>query len=168
MTPCLSDPNAEVRDYIYMERNWHNMDDHQRGCRDKRYKYIKNWFPRKLTCASDLLGSDSYTSLLEARDLGTLTRQQMRFFMYPRPAEELYDTFKDPYEFTNLASDPHYDKILQRMRAATAEWLEVTHDSPPEQGRVDNYDMFSREKYGKSSGEPELKIYEGELDPIKE
>ena len=168
MTPCLNDPNAEVRDYIYMERNWHNMDDHQRGCRDKRYKYIKHWFTQKWTIASDLIGSPSYTSLLEARDKGDLTRQQMRLFMTPRPAEELYDTFSDPYEFTNLASDPHYEKILLRMRAATAEWLEVTHDSPSEQGRVDNVDLFTRGKYGKSSGEPELKIYEGGLDPLKE
>jgi len=160
MSRVLTDPDAEAREYIYAERNWHNLDDHQRAARDKRYKYIKNFFPRRFTIASDLLRSPSYESLLRLRDLNRLTPEQMRLFMIPRAGEELYDTWNDPYEFTNLAGDPKYSGILERLRAECERWTSTTGDVPPGKRRKDNLDIFTREKYGKLSGEPEIWIDE--------
>jgi len=154
-------PQAEVRKYIHAERNWHNLDDHQRAVRDKRYKYIKNFFPRRMMpLASDLMSSPSYESLLKLRDLNRLTPEQMRLFMVPRAAEELYDTWNDPWEFTNLAGDPNYSKVLERLRAECQRWTSTTEDVPPGKRRKDNLDIFTRRKYGKTSGEPELWIEE--------
>jgi N-sulfoglucosamine sulfohydrolase len=149
------DPRAEVRDYIHIERNWHNLDDHQRGCRDKRYKYIKNNLPRRFTTSSDLLQSPSYLSLLTKRDLNQLTAEQMRLWMIPRAGEELYDTWTDPFEFTNLAGDSRYEEILKRMRTETERWRADTGDYPPGRRYKDNLDIFTGEKYGKTSGAPE-------------
>ncbi len=65
----LFNPESDVRKYIYAERNWHNLDDHQRAVRNKRYKYIKHHFPREpMPLASDLYASTSYSSLLRLRD----------------------------------------------------------------------------------------------------
>lgn len=149
----------ELRDYIHAERNWHNIDDHQRAVRDKRFKYIRNHFPRKMMpLASDLISSVAYDSLIRERDANNLTAEQMRLFMIPRPAEELYDTANDPYEFSNLAGDPNYHDVLERLRAECDRWIIATDDVSPQKRRVDNVDIFTRKKYGKLSGEPEKVI----------
>jgi N-sulfoglucosamine sulfohydrolase len=159
LSRVLTDPGAEVRDYIHAERNWHNIDDHQRAVRDKRYKYIKNYYPRRMMpLASDLMRSPSYESLLRLRDLNRLTPEQMRLFMVPRAGEELYDTWSDPYEFVNLAGDPKYSAVLERLCAECERWTSSTGDVSPGKRRKDNLDIFTREKYGKLSGEPELWI----------
>ena len=154
-SPLFFDPRAEVRDYVHLERNWHNMDNHQRGCRDKRYKYIRNNLPRRFTISSDLLQSPSYLSLLAKRDLNQLTAAQMRLWMIPRAGEELYDTWTDPFEFVNLAPDERYAPFLERMRTETERWRAATGDYPPGRRYKDNLDIFTREKYGKTSGAPE-------------
>ncbi len=161
LSRVLTDPQAEAREYIHAERNWHNLDDHQRAVRDKRYKYIRNHFPRRMMpLASDLMSSPSYLSLLRLRDLNRLTPEQMRLFMVPRAGEELYDTWNDPYEFANLAGDPKYSGVLERLRDECRRWTSATGDVPPGKRRKDNLDIFTREKYGKTGGEPELWIEE--------
>lgn len=150
------DPNREVRDYIHAERNWHNIDDHQRAVRDRRYKYIRNYYPRKMMpLASDLISSASYDSLLRLRDANMLTREQLRLFMVPRPGEELYDTEKDPYELTCLAGDPNYRYVLERMRTECDRWIATTEDVSPEKRMKDNLDIFTKKKFGKLDGPPE-------------
>jgi hypothetical protein len=101
------------------------------------------------------MGSDSWTSLLDARDRNELTAVQMRLFMVPRAAEELYDTIRDPWEFHNLAGDPNYSSQLERLRAECDRWRTATGDYPPGRRYKDNLDRFTRTKYGKTSGAPE-------------
>ena len=50
--------------------------------------------------------------------------------------------------------------ILERLRAECERWTSTTEDVPPGKRRKDNLDIFTREKYGKLSGEPELWIDE--------
>lgn len=158
------EPAADGREYVFTERNWHNIDDHIRSARDSRYKYIRNFFPRQMTpLASDLMSSPSYGSLLELRDLNRLTREQMRLFMVPRAGEELYDTRSDPWEFVNLAGDPRYAAELERLRAECERWTAETGDVPPEKRRKHNLDIFTRERYGKTVGEPEVWDYKPEI-----
>ena len=40
-----------------------------------------------------------------------------------RPAEELYDRDRDPFEATNLASDPGSTDVLLRLRAEVDGWM---------------------------------------------
>ncbi len=154
-TGMFADPGREIRDYVHVERNWHNHDDNQRGVRDRRFKYIHNGRPRVWTSSSDLMGSESWTSLLAGRDRNELTAEQMRLFMVPRAAEELYDTERDPWEFVNLAGDPNYAGVLARLRDECAQWRQATDDYPPGRRYKDNLDRFTRTKYGKTSGAPE-------------
>ncbi|GAB3450795.1 sulfatase family protein [Actinophytocola sediminis] len=43
--------------------------------------------------------------------------------------EALFDLTEDPYEHTNLATDPAHDDVLARLRAAAARW--ALHDATP-------------------------------------
>jgi len=55
----------------------------------------------------------------------------------PRPAEELYDTWTDPYEIKNLAGDPNYESELKRLRRVLDRWLHEVGDM----GRISEADM---------------------------
>src|SRR5690606_34154717 len=58
---------------------------------------------------------------------GKLDEIQSRFWK-TKPAEELYDTEVDPHNIVNLASDPAYANVLDRMRKANREWMLQTFD----------------------------------------
>lgn len=45
-----------------------------------------------------------------------------------RPAEELYDVKKDPYQLHNLAQDPDYATIKEKLAADLEEELRRTKD----------------------------------------
>ncbi len=42
---------------------------------------------------------------------------------FHRPAEELYDLKADPWEQKNLATDPHQQDRLKRMRVEVLKWM---------------------------------------------
>src|SRR5690625_7200128 len=44
-------------------------------------------------------------------------------FWNSKPPEELYDTENDPWEVNNLANDPAYSEVLDRMRIANLDKL---------------------------------------------
>ena len=79
----------------------------------------------------------------------------MRIFMVPRPGEELYDIISDPYEFTNLVGDPIYREVLAQMRSECERWTSTTDDVSPDKRMKNNVDIFTRQKFGKTSGPPE-------------
>lgn len=45
-----------------------------------------------------------------------------------RPEVELYDLEKDPFEMKNLAENPEYKPVLNKMRRALSDWMEETGD----------------------------------------
>jgi N-sulfoglucosamine sulfohydrolase len=46
-----------------------------------------------------------------------------------RPPEyELYDLAADPYEFSNIASDPAHQDAFERLKARLQQWREQTND----------------------------------------
>ena len=111
--------------YLFFHRD--RMDEVyelQRGARDRRWKYIRNFEPEK-TYAQRLDYMDAMPTMKDWRRLnaeGKLTGGQKNWFAVPKPIEELYDTEKDPWELTNLAELPQYADRLSRMRTATEAW----------------------------------------------
>ena len=91
--------------------------------------------------ASDLMGNSSNDSLVRCRDANELAREQMRLFMTPLAGEELYDTVRDLWEFTNLAGNPNYRPNLERLRAECARWIASYNDVSPEKRIKDNLDI---------------------------
>jgi len=45
-----------------------------------------------------------------------------------RPAEELYDVVKDPYEMNNLAGDPRYRPLIDELRKRLDAWMRQQGD----------------------------------------
>lgn len=130
----IMNPAKYERDYIFAEANWHDFDDHVRAVRDKRYKYIRNSFPeRPLETSADSLNTPMFEEIRKLRDTNQLTQEQMLLFRSRRAKEELYDLTADPNEFYNLAHDPAYNSVLERMRKRLDQWSIETNDISPEQ-----------------------------------
>ena len=127
----LGGQKAKPREYIFAARD--RMDeayDLIRAVRDKRYKYIRNymWF---LTRGQDIDYMNQMPTMQEMRRLnaeGKLEGPQKQYFEPTKPVEELYDTTTDPHEVKNLADDPKYKDVLQRMRRVHAKWARETGD----------------------------------------
>jgi N-sulfoglucosamine sulfohydrolase len=143
----VGDPERFGRKYIFAEKNWHDLDDHSRAVRDNRFKYIRNAFYEKpLRPAADIASSPSFQKMRELRDAGELNPDAMLHFRNRRAPEELYDLAHDAQEFHNVAEDPAYRAVLERMRATLDQWIEETKDVPPEDALPDKFDPETGER----------------------
>jgi N-sulfoglucosamine sulfohydrolase len=119
------------RKYVFAARD--RMDetfDRIRAVRDKRYKYIRNYYP-ELPYAQHILYMDEMPTMQVWRKWaaeGKLTGPQALFFAPAKPKEELYDTETDPHEIKNLADDPARVDKLKELRAALDRWVQETKD----------------------------------------
>lgn len=136
----IDDPANHGREYIFAEKNWHDLDDHSRAVRDQRYKYIRNeMWERPLENSADSTVAPLFQAMRRMRDAGTLPSHQMLLFRSRRAQEELYDLKYDPNEFHNLIYQPEYQAIAQRMRAALDRWIDETDDISPEKSLIDEF-----------------------------
>jgi len=127
----LGGQKAKPRDYIYAARD--RMDeayDLIRAVRDKRFKYIRNYMAY-LSRGQDINYMNQMPTMQEMRRLhaeGKLEGPEKQYFEPTKPIEELYDITVDPHEVNNLAGDPKYADVLERMRKVHAAWYEETGD----------------------------------------
>jgi uncharacterized sulfatase len=127
----LGSQRAKPRQYIFAARD--RMDeayDIIRAVRDKRYKYIRNYMPH-ITYGQDVEYMNQMPTMQEMRRLnaeGKLVGPQKNYFIETKPVEELYDTVSDPHEVKNLADDPQYKDVLERMRKVHREWMKESRD----------------------------------------
>jgi len=61
-----------------------------------------------------------------------------------RPAEELYDLQKDPYELTNVAANTRYEADKVKLRQALQHWMETTSDPRT----LNDHDQWDDYPYG--------------------
>ena len=128
----IVNPEAQHRNYVFAEHNWHDYEAHERMVRDKNYLYILNsrpLFPQ--VGPADAVGSPSFAELNRLKEKGALSPAQADIFMVPRPKEELYDCIKDPLQLLNLASVPNRQGELLKLRKIMVEWMSVTSDNIP-------------------------------------
>ncbi|MCA9039617.1 MAG: sulfatase [Planctomycetaceae bacterium] len=146
-TSVLSNPEANYREYIFAERNWHNFDFWGRGVRSLKFKYIHNNYPDNYdTPPADAVRSPSFQELVKAKAAGTLEPQQKSYFIHPRPVDELYDLEQDPLEFNNLAGDPAYQEVLAQMQAELSNWRERTNDPQTRTPIPNDFDATTGER----------------------
>jgi arylsulfatase A-like enzyme len=112
-------------EYAFMFRG--RMDeryDMVRAVRDKQYRYIRNYMPYRIPGQhiNYLWKAPSMQSWEQAYLQGKCNDMQSAFWE-PKSSEELYNTEKDPWEVHNLAEDPAYREVLERMRKANDEWV---------------------------------------------
>jgi len=126
----LGKQKTEAPEYSYMSRQ--RMDEHcdlVRAVRDKEYRYIRNYMPFRITMqhVNYLFLAPSAQSWENAFNEGKTNEVQSKFFL-TKPVEELYDSEKDPWEINNLAGDPEYKEVLERMRKAETDWMIKVRD----------------------------------------
>ncbi len=127
-----SRPSAVGREYIFGHRD--RMDetyDLIRSARDTRFKYLRNYAPRR-PYAQNVTYMNQMPTMREWRRLnaeGQLSGATALHFRETKPVEELFDTEADPHEVVNLADRPEHAETLKRMRAALERWQEDVYDS---------------------------------------
>jgi uncharacterized sulfatase len=101
--------------------------DMLRCVRDNRYKYIRNYMPYlpyfQHQYPTYHMQIPTMRIWQQLADEGKLTGHQALFMTMTKPAEELYDTQKDPWEVHNLATDPAHSSVLERMRPVMRTWM---------------------------------------------
>jgi arylsulfatase A-like enzyme len=133
------------RDYVVSARDrCDETVDRIRGVTNGRFKYIRNFHherpylqPNAYKDAKQIL-----IRLNELADAGKLSKYQMLQMADSRPQEELYDMQNDAWELKNLADDPYYSDMLDRMRGNLHEWIESTGDKGEQaEGEMFDSDM---------------------------
>jgi len=118
-------------EYAFMFRGrmdeWFDM---CRSVRDHKYRYIKNYMPHRIygQRVGYLWRAPSMPSWEKACLAGNCNEVQS-IFWNTKPHEELYDSENDPWEVNNLAGDPAYKEVLDRMRKANKDWMTRNFDS---------------------------------------
>ncbi len=136
-------PDAAPREFIYAARDRYDESyDMVRAVRDRRFKYIRNYYPEKPYLLwipyrnQHPVMQEMWRLHLEDK----LEGPQRLMFQTPRPVEELYDLRSDPCEIHNLADNPTHRPVLERMRQALETWRVDTGDM----GDISEDEMVSR------------------------
>ncbi len=129
----LGERAGTSREYIFGFRDrMGSWTDTVRCVRDRRYKYIRNYMPQLPYFRHQHpfyhIQIPTMRVWQQLAEEGRLSGPQARFMTMTRPAEELYDTRKDPWEIHNLASDPAYASVLDRLRPAMRAWMHEIRD----------------------------------------
>ena len=74
-----------------------------------------------------------------------------------RPARELYDLKQDPFRLKNVAEDPAYAKVLQKLDAQLMSELKTTSD-PRVSGGGDEFDRYPSAKKITNMSKAEIKL----------
>ena len=130
--PFLGKQTSAAPDYVYATSD--RVDEAfevARSVRNERYSYVRNYYPHLPLIQPNYYTDQSEVmmALYEALAEGNLTVAQRSMWHPHRSVEELYDRQADLHEVKNLANDPAYREVLQRMRQAQQQWALRTHDS---------------------------------------
>ena len=139
----LGPKSEQPREYIYAIRDrMAERFDTVRVVRDKQFQYLRNFQPHRswsqfTSYTEEMPTMKVWRAMAEA---GQLNAVQARYFQPNKPVEELYDTQADPHQVNNLADDPSYSKVLDRMRRECRDWMLRTHDL----GLLSEYELEQR------------------------
>ena len=135
-----------------------------RAVRNKRFKYLKNFYPNKpyylpLDYRENM---PVMQELLRLRDTGQLDENQALWFRQSKAVEELFDTENDPHELNNIANDPAYAEVLAMLRVECERWMKDIDDK----GRIPEIDLiadFYPNGIAQLTNAPKLKINNGKV-----
>jgi arylsulfatase A-like enzyme len=159
----LTGASATERDRVFLERERHaNVRQGDQGypcraIRTREFLYIRNFHPERWPAGDpqmwkavgpfgDIDGGPTKDVIVNSRG----DAQLGKFFELAcgkRPAEELYDARKDPYELTNLANRAEYAETKKKLRMELDDWMRETKDprAAGEDARWDHYPYFGAE-----------------------
>ena len=126
----LGEQKSPAREYIFsISDRMDEVYDTIRSVLDKRFHYIRN-FRLDVPYSKNIAYSDLMPSMQEWRRLNAegKLKGSAKLFFEPRQPEELYDLKADPHEINNLAKDPEYKDVLEKMRNVLDQWMKETGD----------------------------------------
>jgi arylsulfatase A-like enzyme len=126
---------AAARERVYAEKNFHDVYDPIRGVRETRFKYLRNFEERPiLSLPTDIESSPTRHGYGDDH-------------LRHRPSEELYDLREDPWEHINLATQPAYAEVCERLVEELRSWQISTGD-PLSHGRLPARPWPRQRRYG--------------------
>lgn len=132
LSPLVAGVTPPWREYLFTEFHLHSNHNYfpQRTVRDQQYKLIRNLMPNTVN-PGHAFTLGRFFSEGELKEAASRAPQRVRtaYQAMGRPPEyELYDLTVDPYEFSNLASDPSHEDAFERLKARLQQWRVETKD----------------------------------------
>ena len=125
-----------------------------RAIRTNEFLYIRNYRPDRWPAGDpeqyvavgpfgDIDGGPSKMLLLDRRTDEAIARH-FNLATAKRPGDELFDLKKDPDQLINVAGDPAYARVLERLRGELTAWQRDTRDPrvTEDDDRWDKYPYF--------------------------
>ncbi len=123
---------AKRRDVVFAARDRCDMTvDRVRSIRDHRYKLIRNFMPQRPYTQYNEYITRQYPTQGVMKELyaqGKLNAVQQLFMQPRKPEWELYDLAADRYEVKNLAADPAYAGVREKMAGRLESWIAESGD----------------------------------------
>ncbi len=141
--PFLGEKQTEPRRYVFGARDRVDESyDMVRSVRSAEYLYIRNYYPNQpYDIWVPYLNRMPIMQEMHRLDAeGRLTPLQRQWMDGPRPAEELYDVKRDPFQLKNLAGEPEYQEILKEMSEVQDQWSRETGDM----GHINEPEMIAQ------------------------
>lgn len=131
--PVLSGANKQHREYAYAMHN--NIPEGPpypiRSVRDAEFRYIRNLAPEATYIERHVMGRSEhnpyFATWMFASPFNERAYRIVSRYMH-RPAEELYHTAGDPFEQINLADDPKYAAVKERLSGELHRWMKSQND----------------------------------------
>jgi len=142
---CKGKGESECRDdVISMRDRLDTRPEMIRSIRDRRYRYQRNFYPHLPFKPYEDFEFDApvLRKWVDLARQGKLTGPQEMLARRFKPVEELYDSENDPHMVKNVADDPLYAPVLERMRRRLRAWMIHTRDL----GILDEAELVEREK----------------------
>ncbi len=121
----IADHNTTVFGVMTQQGVWNAHIFPRRSARGPRYHYIHNFNTLERIKMDEEMGKP----IDPFRLLGAQKHPDI-------PEEELYDTWNDPYELTNLAKDPQYKAIKLELKDKMFTWMKQQNDFLTEGGEI--------------------------------
>jgi uncharacterized sulfatase len=156
----LTGRSDQLRDYVFAQHTTVGINGYlqpypMRAVRDSRYKLIRNLAPQNTYTIGGIHRGQPITSWIEDSKNDPKLAARIEW-LFHRPAEELYDLSADPYEMRNLADDPHFADIKDRLGRELDAWMAQQGD----QGMATERVALSRQGANRQKKEAQRKAQE--------
>ena len=129
--PIFGSNATTEREYAFGARDRaDDMFEMSRAVTDGKYFYVRNFMPHYAFIQPGYIFSDSkdiFRELRRAYHIGALDEEQLKLWQ-TKEVEELYDWEIDPFETHNLAKDPAFSEIKNKLKSRLHEWMIETRD----------------------------------------
>ncbi len=138
LLPLFENPEMHFRDYLFVEKNCDTKSTYfpRRAVRGKKYKLIYSLLNDRKNPAAEVYldhpahSKPEYVGCPTLYELKGLPRpiQNMYLAWLRPPKVQLYDLESDPWEFNDLAADPEYAHVKEKLLNELFAWQEKTDD----------------------------------------